>query len=398
MRTSVRLAIILVVMLPCLLISAAAFAAESEGDDAESFSFANAARLISQPESQDFQPGNAAFANSNVYDGGLDYLFIGRAGSGYYSVPGETRVGGTYGGDFALQLTGNWGALLSANTSHVSGGTQFVGTLGIVKTPDPFGPGWGGPFSASIYFDQFTDSRISRLYLSQLRMQLGYALSDNLEFGIMYTEPTNQDGALFFAPLFGGFFPGTLRSSQNISGYVAGRIDIWQGWLTAGHRRPDDSFVVATGLQVPLTQRTDFFVNLNYESVRPNWGTSVGLEFRFGPLGGGRSSGGGSNYDYYAMTGEPLIIRAQNAPLTPKIESGGPGENIINRQQLAGRPTSFAQPEWWTDRYYNWVGRPMTYWAPQRQYGNFAGTQGNAGLNPFELRIGPGLQRVQKGL
>ena len=100
-------------------------------------------------------------------------------------------------------------------------------------------------------FDQFTDSRVDDLYLSQLRLQLADPLSRRCQVGVIYTEPTNRDGVDLLVSAFSFIEPGTIGQSQSVNGYVAGRAGQVQWSALAGFREDPDTLTLAGTLLRP---------------------------------------------------------------------------------------------------------------------------------------------------
>lgn len=356
---------------------------------AESFSSGQDIQPIMASSNVENTDSNYANENSHQYQQSDDqrYLIISRTGASYYSVPGESLFGAAYGIDFAYELTGDWGLVVSGNLNSVSHGTQFVGSLGAVKLPDFYGNEWHDPFSFSFFFDQFTDSRVDTfggsLYLNGFRLQTGYALNESLEVGAIFSAPAEEDDDVKF--LFVNFpnslpMPGIVEMSESVSGYVAGRAGDLQWAGSAGYRDDPGTFTVSGNLRRPINESMALFSNASYEANRGNWGVAFGIEFSFG---GSNCSTSCCNTPccstkYHAADNQQTVIRAQNPdtdiqlvnvpsqsefpdpdnnagefPLMPDTPTISPITNLNNRITNS-----------WTNRYKNWSTRSLLILTP----------------------------------
>ena len=325
--------------------------------------------------------------DSNHYQQNDDSRFLinARVGTSYYSVPGESLFGAGYGLDFAYQLTEDWGFVASGNFNSVSQGTQFVGSLGTVKLPDLYGYEWQDPFSFSFFFDQFTDSRVdtfgSDLYLNGVRLQIGYALSESLEVGAIFSAPTHDDDNVKF--LFVNFpnslpTPGIIEMSESVSGYASGCMGDYQWGASAGYRDDPGTFTLSGNVRRPITESIALFSAASYEGNRGNWGVGFGVEFSFG--GSARNTTCCCTTPCHAPLSPKTVIRAQNSdeadillvnvppqkefpdpdsntgefPLMPEAPTISPFTNLNNRITNS-----------WTNRYKNWSTRSLMILTPE---------------------------------
>ena len=310
------------------------------------------------------------------------YLINARVGTSYYSVPGESLFGAAYGLDFAYQLTEDWGFVASGNFNSVSHGTQVVGSLGAVKLPDLYGYEWHDPFSFSFFFDQFTDSRVDTfggsLYLNGIRLQAGYALSETLEVGAIFSTPTHADDDVKF--LFVNFpnslpMPGIVETSDSISGYAAGNMGELQWSTSLGYRNDPGTFTVSGGLRRPINETVALFSNASYEGNRGNWGVGFGVEFSFGG-GSTQTTACCSTTSCHAARRQHTVIRAQSPDEAEVLLVNVPSENKFpDPNSNAGEfpltpnvplitPLPNLYPESWTDRYQNWSTRSLLILTP----------------------------------
>jgi hypothetical protein len=316
----------------------------------------------------------------------LDYMLIGRVNGSNLSVPGESLSGGGYGFDLALHVFENWGVVGSFNANHIDDGSQLVGSLGAVRLPNPQRCDWTDPINFSFFFDQFTDTRVDTvsdsLYLTQIRLQLGYAVRENLEAGLIGSFPTNEVDDVNF--LFVNFpnslpLPGRIDSSRTVAGYVSGKWDELQWSGLAGYRDSPGTFLLAANLRRPINDRLAVFAGGSFEAEEQNWGTVFGLEVNFGPKGGGSRSCDTASCCRYEVPNR--IVRAQspdvllvNVPpgeveTTPNLDLGrfpqGLGESQVPSFTPPFTPNN-TRP--WSQRYLNWNTRPLLVLQPSEMW------------------------------
>jgi hypothetical protein len=298
----------------------------------------------------------------------------------------------------------NWGFVGSVNTNYIPHGSQVVGSLGAVRLPEYCGTHWYDPVSFSFYFDQFTDTRIDTLdgslYLTQFRLQLGYALRENLEAGFIGSVPLNTaDEVNFLFVNFPNSLPvlGRINTSKTYGGYVSGKIDELQWTAMLGHRDSPGTFVAAGNLRRPITDRLAVFAGGSYEAEQRNWGSVFGLELNFGR--------GSSSSRSYASTARPYraaepnaIVRAQSPEIrlvnVPPGEFDPPDFDLGRFPQNLGEsvtapfvpPAPFAPPtaDLWSRRYLNWNTRPMLVLQPSEMW---RGLNADGLTNPVQNQI-----------
>lgn len=290
------------------------------------------------------------------------FAFATRGGIDYFDVPGEVETGGLYGGDMGLRLTDNWGLLGSLNVTHVSGGTMVVGTGGLFRLADFSTGSASDRVTAAVLFDQFTDTRITDLYLNQLRLQLGYALTEQWESGVVYTRPTNlDDDVTFLLTAFGNFpLPGRLQQSESVSAYVAGNLKGTVVSAQLGYRDGVNSVTLGSSASVPITDRVWLSSAVNYDAEPGSWGVTCGLELG---LGGG---GGGPRVRIArAQPAERGIVRAQSPEaeiiqVQKTEESDGPASDSFSLDDFAPPPFVTSPPAVvmplipdWPDRFFD---------------------------------------------
>jgi hypothetical protein len=353
--------------------------------------------------------GQTCGCHSQCCDGGgLDYILIGRVNGTYFDVPGEQYFGGGYGFDLAIHTFENWGVVGSLNANHFEQGSQLVGSLGAVRLPDPCGTQWYDPVSLSFYFDQFTDGRIDTLdgslYLTQFRLQAGYAFSENLEAGFIGSFPMNTaDEVNFLFVNFPNSLPvlGRINSSKTYGGYVSGRFDELQWSAMLGHRDSPGTLVVAGNLRRPITDNLAVFAGGSFEPEERNWGSVFGLELNFG-RGGRRSQSYAATTYRQPTTASNEIVRAQSPDIrlvnvppgefeTPDFDLGrfpqGLGDfsgDNVTAPITPPFPFAPAETTVWSRRYLNWNTRPLLVLQPSEMW---RGLNVDGLTNPVQNRI-----------
>jgi hypothetical protein len=211
--------------------------------------------------------------------------FWARAGASYFEVPGEAEWGAVLGAGYLWPLgaTG-WNGWASISANQFDDGTQVLGSLGLYKHPDLWSDDLTHRFSYLVLFDQFTDTRVDDLYLSQMRLQLGYLVTRNLHVGLTYAEPIARDHDVAFVAPSTGEQPGTLQSSQGVGAFVT--RGLWNVRLTGrvGYRDDVDALMLGGGARVTVTENLGTYFRADYED-RGTWAGALGLELRFGGSG-----------------------------------------------------------------------------------------------------------------
>ncbi len=210
-----------------------------------------------------------------------DNAFRARAGVSYFDLPDDSEIGGSYGFDYSRRVYGPWGGYMSFDANSISRGTQFMGTLGIIKrsgiSPDNFLTRFGFGF----FFDQFSDTRVDEFYVSQFRLHMGYMVTHQVAVGLRYAEPISRDqDVIFVSPGFGAT-PGFIRPSQFWSGYLSFRKGPLLLTGEVGYRDKPNTTTFGAGGRYAMSNRLGTYSYVTYET-RGVWAANVGLEFRIG--------------------------------------------------------------------------------------------------------------------
>jgi hypothetical protein len=269
----------------------------------------------------------------------LDYAARFRGGTSYLDDEIDDTPGGTYGLDMALRLAGQTNAYGAATYTHLSGGTQFFGTLGLFRQGDSCG-GVLDRASGGVLFDQLADTRFDDpIYVSQLRYFLGFALSERLGAGVTYCDPVQSDASRV---AFGGFSSAVFAPAETVEAYLSTCWGPHQVTATLGSRFGPDETVAGLLLRHRLSNNV--MASANLSTVGGDlWACVLGLEWQFG---GGRYRPLG----YAAQDSQGGVFRVQGAsgPSNPYADpSLGPNLNYgpeLLSSRLSVKPPGDASP------------------------------------------------------
>lgn len=234
---------------------------------------ANSAPVFLHPDEQ-FSPGleQTPFVLGRI-----------RVGRSYFDLlpqgpDGTVRSGLTYGADFVRGLTGKWFAYGGVSANHFSQGSQVLGTLGVFAMPSVCSP--GERFGYSVLYDQFTDTRLSGLYLSQVRLSLDYAITRSTTLSLQFTEPVLDDQVdLQVLPVAAALAP--IQVTRGVELILSQKLGPVLASGGIGYRDLLNSTSYRANLTVPIRQRTQMFLNILYLD-RGIWANTMGLQFSFG--------------------------------------------------------------------------------------------------------------------
>jgi|GEM_PF-2014638 len=191
----------------------------------------------------------------------------------------ESHVGGTYGLDGVIPVDDVFGLHWAGRINQFSGATQYLTSFGAYKRSDANGDALG----ASLIVDVFHDSRVSDLWLSQLRGQVGVATSEDSAIGVAFTTPLGdaRENQLFVP----GNPVGSYTAAESVGMYATRYIDDYLMQANVGYRKYPNSVYVDLAVRRPIVNNKVFaYASTNYIAENGQWSSWVGLEFR---LGGG---------------------------------------------------------------------------------------------------------------
>lgn len=263
---------------------------------------------LHQPVSfeQVFNHGDSSCSLSGRSGGCEQDLLRIRGGMTYINRRSESHVGGTYGLEGILPLSDTYGGHAAARVNQFSGGTQVLGTIGGYRTSNTRSGSGLDRIGATVLVDVFGDFRGGDAFLSQLRAQAGYAVSDDTAAGVTMTTPLNKDSE----PLFLG--PGSLsgkRRAVNTGGvFVSHYFGEHLTYANVGYREDPDSLYIDAAIRTPLVGDKVFaYATGNYIANSGDFESWVGLEVRFG-----RSSRGMRSGRARSVWDDPTIANAFN--------------------------------------------------------------------------------------
>ncbi len=281
----------------------------------------------------------------------------------YFQVPVESKVGGSYAYDIARPLEDGFGIYASASANHFSTGSQYLGTLGLYKQADL---STGNPLdrmSHAVLFDNFAETRLGWMYLSQLRLSTAYALDHQTAIGLRGGVNITDDNRKVRTNPAGVFVPFTFYTSDHIEAFITRQVGDVMLTGAMGYRADLNNMTWEASARMPVSDRVSCFTNARYEESGV-WASTVGFEIALGRRSTCRTCS-------HSSSGPSLLAAA-----TP---NSGSSPTII-RGQVAG-PGSFftggANPAPWNDplmgggSFFNYT--PADFWE----------------LVPFEQIFGP---------
>ncbi|MCO8122158.1 hypothetical protein NHH03_10450 [Stieleria sp. TO1_6] len=251
-----------------------------------------------------------------------------RGGLTYLNRRSESHLGGTYGLDGIVGLTDRVGAHWATRVNQFSGATQLQGTLGLYRTSDSSGD-MLDRIGTTILLDGFHDSRGDDFFLSQVRGQMGYAISEDSALGMTFTAPLSDEDNTQVIP---GGGTGSHTSVKSVGVFVAQYFGDNLLQLNVGHRELPDSFFVDAAVRKPiLSDRVFLYGSGNYVENTSAFAVWAGLEIRFGK----RACGCDSRPGVRSVWDDPTISNAFNY-----------GENSFwhNTSDPEGAPGALAPP------------------------------------------------------
>lgn len=207
------------------------------------------------------------------------YFLRFRGGTSYFDSQVEDRIGGAYSLDLAVPISNAVGGYASVSVNHLPGASQYLATIGILKGSTDNVRGRFGFHTKSpadtelrdrmarigytVLFDQFADSRVSGMYVSQIRSTLSYSFYQDAAIGIQYTKPIQSDVVKFqLAPAVQFRLP--LDFSEAISIYDSRWYGNTQLSGSVTYRDGINAVGYSGNIRRPVNDRVTAFVNANY--------------------------------------------------------------------------------------------------------------------------------------
>lgn len=216
----------------------------------------------------------------------------------------DSHIGGTYGLDGLVPAGEDHGVHWAARVNQFSGGTQYQGSLGAYERSYSTGD-VRDRFGASIIVDVFHDSRVSDMWLTQIRGQLGVATSETSALGVAFTTPLNDDRS--------GLGPGpAIRPTtavDSIGAYITEELMNCQVQANIGYReKPNSAYVDFSVRRALVGEKCFAYASTNYIMDRGQFGTWIGVEYRLG----GREIGCGCEQVRRGAWDDPVIYNSFN--------------------------------------------------------------------------------------
>ncbi len=225
-------------------------------------------------ESAGGRSGSTEFGNAT------DRLMRFRAGFTQVNKSIESHVGGTWGLDGVVPVDDECGVHWAGRVNQFSGGTQYLGSLGAYERSRSAGD-LQDRFGVSAIVDLFHDSRVSDLWLTQIRGQAGFRMSDTSAVGVHFTAPLNDNRSNQIPAPGSIIWPNTAVDS--IGAYVTEELMQCQLQASLGYREKPNSTYVDFSVRRPLAGDNVFaYASTNYIAERGQFGTWVGVEYRLG--------------------------------------------------------------------------------------------------------------------
>ncbi len=266
------------------------------------------------------------------------WLLRFRTGASYFDTNANgSRVGGLYGIDAIVPVYRQLAGYASGSANHFSQGSQYLGTVGLLKMANGYSRhrdarlGWG------VLFDNFTDTRFGDPYLSQLRVNLNYALNENNTIGVTWYEPLADENAVLVAPgVTSPFF-----SSQVVELYGSHVFDRASISAAIGYRDQQDAVTFATHGRLALTDNVNALANAHYEDIGL-WSSFIGVEVLLGT----RHTGWRGRRCCRVDRRDEIVRGGLNVLKKQYDESEGEKADIwVTLNRLLGRP--IYRETWW---------------------------------------------------
>lgn len=281
----------------------------------------------------------------------------------WFEVPVESKVGGSYAFEIARPLEDGFGIYASVSANHFSTGSQYLGTVGLYKqadlrTGDPL-----DRMSHAVLFDNFAETRLGWMYLSQLRLSTSYALDHQTAIGVRGGINITDDNRQVRTNPAGIFVPFTFYTSDHIEAFISRQVGDVLLTGAMGYRDNLNNMTWEASARMPVSERVACFTNARYEESGV-WASTVGFEIALGRSSTCRTCRRpSSNHSLLADASttagsSPTIIRGQSA---------GPGNFFTG----GSNPAPWNDPLMGGGSFFNYT--PADFWE----------------LVPFEQIFGP---------
>jgi len=283
-------------------------------------------------------------ADDNSFFSPRNFWAVAQGGASYYSVPHqETNFGGAYGGDAAHRLLGPIWLRGGVAVNHISGGTQFLGVVGLEKKAYVNPTGLWDHLAFLALFDQYTDSRIDGLYLTRFRFDASYYVTSTLSVGARYFEPVSGQSNVPIVNALGTAGVGSFQNARIYSAYVNTTTAWGNVEFEAGTRLQPDVFLAGLSLRNRLTDSIGTYTYTQYVATG-QWAAGGGIEFRFG---GARRTLAQVGNDIIRGSGGPRLSAEQQTqafgnPFGGSF-GGGPPQEIDTQSSLGSTVQALGQ-------------------------------------------------------
>lgn len=199
-------------------------------------------------------------------------------GMTHFDTAAQSAIGGQFGGYFAKPLTNAISLFGMANLNSFTGGTQYGGTVGLIKTGIP-SQYRTDRIGGSIMFDQFTDTSVGSPYVANLRYDINYSLNSTLYGGARYSHSLTGGEVRSVVPGGGEV---SIPSFDTVEGYLQGYLLGLNGQFGVGWADVIDA--VSYRLSGTYTINDSLSLNsyVNYYD-NGDWNSYVGFTVALGP-------------------------------------------------------------------------------------------------------------------
>lgn len=213
----------------------------------------------------------------NVPEREHPWLVRFRTGASYFDTNANgSRVGGLYGIDAVVPIYRQLSGYAGGSANHFSQGSQYLGTFGLLKIANGYSCHHDARLGWGVLFDNFTDTRFNDPYLSQLRINLNYAIDENDTVGLTWYEPISSDDVTVAPGLTSPFF-----GSQVVEMYGSHMFDRASVAAAIGYRDQQHAVTLGSSGRLRLTDNVNALANAHWEDIG-FWSGFVGVEVILG--------------------------------------------------------------------------------------------------------------------